>query len=113
MTANVSLNQSVYLKQSICDYLFQVAVLSQELKEIGNLLVNIKSKTKSTDKLLKKGLMPLTDIEDLQRCCVAELELLINKQLPTLLKKRQRLLNKRFQAYSKAFKQWEGEATHG
>lgn len=113
-------NKNLSLKQQANNYLFQFAVLYQELseergkkEEVDNFLANIKKKIMSAYKLLKKGLIPFVDIEDLQQCCFEGLDLLFNKQIPISLKKRQNLLNERFQAYSKAFKQWEGEVAHG
>ncbi|BBB15132.1 hypothetical protein RVIR1_06330 [Candidatus Rickettsiella viridis] len=71
MTANVSLNQLVHLKQPACDYLFQIKCLIRQLQELRdeatNLLFHAQVKSKSSDKLSKNGDIALIDIKDLYK----------------------------------------------
>ena len=69
MTANVSLEQFVHLKQPACDYLSQVYEISYQLNDLiealKDLLSLIQESTKSSHTLLDKGHIPVKDLEDL------------------------------------------------
>lgn len=74
MTANVSLEQFVHLKQPACDYLSQVYEISSRLNNLvealKDLLSLIQEYIKSSHTLLDKGHIPVTDLEDLYICQV-------------------------------------------
>lgn len=69
MTANVSLEQFVHLKQPSCDYLSQVYQISSRLNKLiealKDLLLSIQESTKSSHTLLDKGYIPVKNLEDL------------------------------------------------
>ncbi len=72
MTANVSLEQFVHLKQPACDYLSQGYEISTRLNDLidalKDLLVSIQKSTKSSHTLLDKRYIPFKDLEDLNIC---------------------------------------------
>ena len=74
MTANVSLEQFVNLKQPASDYLSQVYQISYQLNDLiealKDLLSLIQEYTKSSHTLLDKGHIPVKDLEDLYICQV-------------------------------------------
>lgn len=74
MTADVSLEQFVHLKQPACDYLSQVYEISYQLNDLiealKQLLSIIQEYTKSSYTLLDKGYVPVKDLEDLYICQV-------------------------------------------
>lgn len=72
MTADVSLEQFVHLKQPACDYLSQAYEISSQLNDLiealKDLLSLIQEYTKSSHNLLDKGQIPVKDFEDLNIC---------------------------------------------
>jgi hypothetical protein len=72
MTADVSLEQFVHLKQPACDYLSQVYEISYQLNDLiealKNLLSLIQEYARSSHALLDKGYIPVKDLEDLYIC---------------------------------------------
>ena len=72
MTADVSLEQFVHLKQPACDYLSQAYEISYQLNDLiealKDLLSLIQEYTNSSHNLLDKGLVPVKDFEDLNLC---------------------------------------------
>jgi hypothetical protein len=66
MTANVSLDQFVYLKQPACDYLsqgYQISYHLTDLKEaIEQLLFSINAFLKSGHKMIDRNLIPVGDL---------------------------------------------------
>lgn len=74
MTADVSLEQFVHLKQPASDYLSQVYQISSQLNDLiaalKDLLSLIQEYAKSSHTLLDKGHIPVKDLEDLYICQV-------------------------------------------
>ncbi|WP_218814010.1 hypothetical protein [Rickettsiella endosymbiont of Dermanyssus gallinae] len=101
MTANVSLNQLVHLKQPASDYLFQIKGLIRQLKELideaTNLLFHVQVKSKSSDKLLKNGDIALMDVKRLHK--LSSKRLIVIEAIVTELILRKRKLNQLYQDY--------------
>jgi hypothetical protein len=72
MTADVSLEQFVHLKQPVSDYLSQGYQISHQLTDLiaalKDLLSLIQEYTKSSHNLLDKGHIPVKALEDLNLC---------------------------------------------
>ncbi len=72
MTADVSLEQFIHLKQPACDYLSQAYQISSQLNNLIEALKDhlsiIQEHTKSSHTLLDKGHIPVMDLEDLYIC---------------------------------------------
>jgi len=104
MTADVSLEQFVHLKQPASDYLSQVYEISFQLNNLIEALKDLQSiiqeYTKSSHTLLDKGHIPITDFEDLYICQVQGIKYL------RLATKDIEAFNG-FEIYSKALKELE------
>ncbi|EDP46719.1 hypothetical protein [Rickettsiella grylli] len=74
MTADVSLEQFVHLKQPACDYLSQAYEISYRLNDLiealKELLSLIQEYTRSSHTLFDKGQIPVKDLENLYICQV-------------------------------------------
>ena len=111
MTADVSLEQFVHLKQPASDYLsqaYQIAFrLDDLIKALKALLSLIQEYTKSSHTLLDKGHIPVADLEDLNICQIQIVKFL-------LLAAKDIEAFDGFDLYSKALKELEKqEVAHG
>ncbi len=72
MTANVSLEQFVHLKQPASDYLSQayqiISKLNNLIETLKDFLSSIQEHKKSSHTLLDKGYIPVKDLDDLNTC---------------------------------------------
>lgn len=72
MTADVSLEQFIHLKQPANDYLSQTYQISSQLNDLiealKDLVSLIQEHTKSSHTLLDNGHIPVKDLEDLNIC---------------------------------------------
>lgn len=104
MTADVSLEQFVHLKQPASDYLSQTYQISFQLNDLiealKQLLSLIQEYRKSSHTLLDKGYISVKDLEDLYICQVQGVKYL------RLAAKAIEFFNA-FEIYSKAFEKLE------
>ncbi len=111
MTADVSLEQFVHLKQPASDYLSQAYEISYQLNDLisafKELPLLIQKYTRSSHTLLDRGQIPVKDLEDLNICqiqVIKYLRLAAIKDIEAF---------KGFAIYSKAFEVLEKkEVTH-
>ena len=104
MTADVSLEQFVHLKQPACDYLSQVYEISYRLNDLiealKDLLSLIQEYTKSSHNQFDKGLISIKDFENLNLCQITGI-----KHLREAAKEFESLNG--FEIYSKALEKLE------
>ncbi|HEY2566931.1 MAG TPA: hypothetical protein VGH95_04415 [Candidatus Aquirickettsiella sp.] len=72
MTADLSLEQFVHLKQPACDYLSQAYEISSQLNDLiealKQLLSLIQGYTQSSHNMLDNCIIPVAELEDLHLC---------------------------------------------
>ncbi len=108
MTASISLDQFVHLKQPACDYLsqaYQISYHLTDLKEaIEELVFVLHAFITSGHKMLDRDLIPVGDLEALHLCQIQVIEVL--RQASENIES-----YKGFESYSAALSQ--REAAHG